>query len=151
MGLPFTGDAVEAQFSSECYSQTKVRLPAAAAVPRALDNTAWLIPRGAARSICPRVFCLTDLSARQGEDYRGTQGRSRSGKTCVAWDDHSRFNHETRNTPTLKPRAGLSDGSYCRGLERTGFWDSLQPPGPLPDLLHRLPFLTAFLPSRTPG
>ena len=42
MGLPFTGDAVEAQFSSECYSQTKVRLPAAAAVPRALDNTAWL-------------------------------------------------------------------------------------------------------------
>lgn len=48
----------------------------------------------------------------KGEDYRGCQNKTRSGRTCQAWTENRPHCH--KNTPTDKPNSGLGKHNYCR-------------------------------------
>eukprot|EP00929_Paragymnodinium_shiwhaense_P118702 TRINITY_DN90621_c0_g1_i1.p1 TRINITY_DN90621_c0_g1~~TRINITY_DN90621_c0_g1_i1.p1 ORF type:complete len:959 (+),score=236.38 TRINITY_DN90621_c0_g1_i1:167-3043(+) len=51
-----------------------------------------------------------------GGDYRGAQGRSRSGRRCQRWDSQIPHNHTT--TPENFPDAGLEE-NFCRNPEES--------------------------------
>ena len=51
--------------------------------------------------------------------YRGTQNKTRSGRTCQRWDSQEPHSHEY--TREYRPYAGLSE-NYCRNP--SGTWDS---------------------------
>ena len=46
-----------------------------------------------------------------GQDYRGCQTKTRSGRTCQAWDSQKPHKHD--RTPENLPNYGL-EGNYCR-------------------------------------
>ena len=47
----------------------------------------------------------------QGQEYRGTLSKTKSGYTCQAWN--SQTPHKHSNTPQNKPNVGLVN-NYCR-------------------------------------
>ena len=48
----------------------------------------------------------------KGEDYRGIQNKTVSGKTCMNWTKQDPHKHE--NTPDKKAQFGVGDHNFCR-------------------------------------
>merc|ERR1711990_116588 len=70
----------------------------------------------------PKRKCNEHVSGKNGAGYRGCQTKTKSGKTCQAWD--SQTPHKHGNTPENRPYAGLVM-NFCRnpkGVATGGIW-----------------------------
>lgn len=64
----------------------------------------------------------------KGEDYRGYQTKTVSGRTCAKWTDQSP--HEHTRTPQNYPNTGLGNHNYCRNPDdNTAIWCYTTDPG----------------------
>jgi integrin beta 3 len=55
-----------------------------------------------------------------GDDYRGCQTKTRTGRTCQNWNKQNPHTH--RNTPASKVNYGVGDHNYCRNPAGKGIW-----------------------------
>ena len=81
---------------------------------------------------------LNESFTGKGEDYRGKQNETISGKTCMNWTKQDPHKHD--NTPEKKPNKGLGDHNFCRNpdgnkemwcytTDKNKRWESCKPIG----------------------
>ena len=59
-------------------------------------------------------YCDETLRGSRNRDYRGTQTKSRSGKTCQNWDQLP-----SHKRPNRKPEMGSSGNNFCRNPDNS--------------------------------